>query len=261
MDRVYAAFRESPTCEVRRKPLPRTPLNKGKKKGQGYYTLARSIGREVLPPADQRLGLLGPPGVLLLDVLEELHEILIALSGGVIDVLGVHLTAFGGVVEDARQIEDGVAYAGELLRLRSGHCLESPLSGFLLAHYCFLHLIAYQLGTGPKHTDAAYLHRRRAALHLPATANVLRFLAPPRAPGNPGGLVADPLAFRKAPEPLALYVGVVDEDLRVARVRGDEPVALLLAEPPYRSACQRPAPSRCSSTRLGTYPTDLRRYS
>jgi hypothetical protein len=106
------------------------------------------IGTEVLlPPADQRLRLLGPPGVLLLDILEELHELLIALSGGIIDVLGVHLRALSGVVEDTRQIEDGVAYAGELLRSCSGHWLESPLSDFLLAHCYFLHSFAYH-GTG-----------------------------------------------------------------------------------------------------------------
>src|SRR5215218_971032 len=31
----FANFGESPTCEVRRIPLPRTPVNKGKEKGPG----------------------------------------------------------------------------------------------------------------------------------------------------------------------------------------------------------------------------------
>jgi hypothetical protein len=78
----------------------------------------------LLPPTDQRLRLLGPPGILLLDLLEELYQFSISLSGGVIDVLDAHLTALGGVGEDAPQVEDGVAYAGELLRFRSGHYVE-----------------------------------------------------------------------------------------------------------------------------------------
>ena len=68
------------------------------------------IGTEVLlPRADQRL--LRPPGVLLLDLLEELYEFGIAFSGGVIDVLDAHLRTLGGLVEDAPQVEVGVAYA------------------------------------------------------------------------------------------------------------------------------------------------------
>ena len=59
------------------------------------------MGREVLPPADQRPRLLRPPGVLFLDLLEELHEFGIALSGGVIDVLDAHLRVLGGVGENA----------------------------------------------------------------------------------------------------------------------------------------------------------------
>jgi hypothetical protein len=65
----------------------------------------------LLPPADQRLRLLRPPGLLLLDILEELHELGIALFGGVIDVLDAHLRALGGVREDAPQVEDSVAFA------------------------------------------------------------------------------------------------------------------------------------------------------
>ena len=32
---MYAKFAESPKGEVRRIPIPRTPVNKGKKKGRG----------------------------------------------------------------------------------------------------------------------------------------------------------------------------------------------------------------------------------
>jgi hypothetical protein len=80
-----------------------------------------------LPPAKQRLGLLGPLGVLLLNLAEELHYLSIALSLSVLDVLGVHLPAFGGVVEDATEVEDRIAYPCELL-CGSGHCAVSHLS-------------------------------------------------------------------------------------------------------------------------------------
>jgi hypothetical protein len=53
-------FGELRQHEVRRIFLPRTSVNKDRKKGQGYYTWAPFIGSEVLPPAHQRLGLLGP---------------------------------------------------------------------------------------------------------------------------------------------------------------------------------------------------------
>src|SRR5215212_3859151 len=98
------------------------------KKGRGVVASAPYIGREVLlPPADQRLGLLSPLGVLLLDFLEELHELLVAIALGVLDVLVVHLRAFCGVVEDAAEVEDRIAYTCELL-CGSGHCSQSPLS-------------------------------------------------------------------------------------------------------------------------------------
>ena len=83
------------------------------------------IGRELLlPPVDQRLRLLRPPSLLLLDILEELYELAIAHFGGVIDVVDAHLRALGGLGEDVPKVEDGVAFAGELLRFRSGHCVE-----------------------------------------------------------------------------------------------------------------------------------------
>jgi hypothetical protein len=73
--------------------------NKGRVPQIGFRPL--TIGREVLPPADQRPRLLRPPGVLFLDLLEELHEFGIALSGGIINVLDAHLRALGGVGENA----------------------------------------------------------------------------------------------------------------------------------------------------------------
>ena len=83
------------------------------------------IGTEVLlPPADQRLRLLHPLVLLLLDILEELYEFGIALFGGVIDVLDAHLRTLGGLGEDAPQVEVGVAYGGELLRFLRGHFVE-----------------------------------------------------------------------------------------------------------------------------------------
>jgi hypothetical protein len=80
-----------------------------------------------LPPAKQRLGLLGPLGVLLLNLAEELHYLSVVLSLSVLYVLGVHLPAFGGVVEDATEVEDRIAYPCELL-CGSGHCAVSHLS-------------------------------------------------------------------------------------------------------------------------------------
>jgi hypothetical protein len=50
-----------------------------------------------------------------------------------------------------------------------------------------------------------------------------------------GYLVGDLLALLKGPEPGALYVGVVDENVPAPVVRGDEGVALLLVELPNRS--------------------------
>ena len=47
--------------------------------------------RFYLPLAKQLLGLLSPLSVLLLDLTEELHKLLVALSLGVFDVLVVHL--------------------------------------------------------------------------------------------------------------------------------------------------------------------------
>ena len=66
-------------------------------------------------------------GVLLLDLAEEVHKLLVTLSLSILDVLGVHLPALCGVVEDAGEVEDSVAYAGELLS-GSGLCSQSPLS-------------------------------------------------------------------------------------------------------------------------------------
>jgi hypothetical protein len=81
------------------------------------------LGTEVLsPPADQRL--LRHLVLLLLDILEELYEFGIALFGSVIDLLDAHLRALGGFVEDAPQVEVGIAYGSELLRSLSGHCVE-----------------------------------------------------------------------------------------------------------------------------------------
>jgi hypothetical protein len=50
-----------------------------------------------------------------------------------------------------------------------------------------------------------------------------------------GYLVADLLALVEGLEPAALYAGVVDEEILAPLIRGDEAVALLLAEPLYRS--------------------------
>ena len=86
-----------------------------------WVPAAKDIGREVLPPADQRLRLVCPPGVLFLEFLEELHQLCIALLGGIIDVLCVHLPAFRGVIEDAAEVDHRLAYASALLRLRNGH--------------------------------------------------------------------------------------------------------------------------------------------
>jgi hypothetical protein len=82
--------------------------------------------RFYLPLAKQLLGLLSPLRVLLLDLTEELHKLLVALSLGVFDVLVVHLPAFCGVVEDATEVEDRIAYACELLS-GSGDWIQSPL--------------------------------------------------------------------------------------------------------------------------------------
>jgi hypothetical protein len=110
----------------------------------------------LLPPADQRLRLLCSPDVLLLDLPEELHELGITLLGGVIDVLGVHLRAFCGVIEDACEVDtaslmpvscsDPVVVTLEVTSLQP-----------LLAHSYFLHSFAYRLGKEPKHIAAAYI--------------------------------------------------------------------------------------------------------
>ena len=64
----------------------------------------------MLPPANQRLRFLCPPVVLFLDLLEELHQLAISLSSGIIDVLGVHLITLRSVVEDAGEVEHRLAY-------------------------------------------------------------------------------------------------------------------------------------------------------
>ena len=50
-----------------------------------------------------------------------------------------------------------------------------------------------------------------------------------------GHLVVDFLTFLKGPEPSALYIGVVDEDVPAPMVGGDEAVAFFLVEPANRS--------------------------
>src|SRR5215212_9610418 len=95
-------------------PLPRTRVHKGKRKGRSVLAPALPLGIRLwlLPAAQQALGLLGPLGVLLLGLAEELDQFVVAFLLRVFDVLGVHLTALGGVVEDAGEVVDGIAYAG-----------------------------------------------------------------------------------------------------------------------------------------------------
>jgi hypothetical protein len=50
----------------------------------------------LLPLAEQGLGPLGPPGILVPDLAEELRQLLVACSLGVVYVLVVDLPTFGG---------------------------------------------------------------------------------------------------------------------------------------------------------------------
>lgn len=50
-----------------------------------------------------------------------------------------------------------------------------------------------------------------------------------------GHLVVDFLTFLKGPQPSALYIGVVDEDVPTPMVGGDEAVAFFRVEPANRS--------------------------
>jgi len=92
---------------------------------------------------------------MFLEFLEELHQLCIALLGGIIDVLCVYLPAFRGVIEDAAEVDHRLAYASALLRLRNGH-RKRHLS-LALAHYYSLHLFAYRIRKEPKHIAAAYI--------------------------------------------------------------------------------------------------------
>jgi hypothetical protein len=83
--------------------------------------------------------------------------VVLKLSPGVLFVLGVHLRAFCGVIEDACEVEHHVADASELLRSCSGHCVEVTSLQPLLAHSYFLHSFAYRFGKEPKHIAAAYV--------------------------------------------------------------------------------------------------------
>ena len=75
-------------------------------------------------------------------------------------------------------------------------------------------------------------HDQNIAPYLLCPVNCACYYAPPWAPS---GHVAHSLAFLEAPESAAHYVSVVDEDILTPVVRGDEAVALLLAEPRHRS--------------------------
>ena len=69
----------------------------------------------LLPAAQQALGLLRPLSVLISGLAEELDQFVVAFLLRVFDVLLVDLSALGGVVEDAGEVIDGIAYAGGLL--------------------------------------------------------------------------------------------------------------------------------------------------
>src|SRR5687768_11602949 len=75
-------------------------------------------------------------------------------------------------------------------------------------------------------------HDQNIASYLLSPVNFSCYYASPWAPS---GHVAHSLAFLEAPESAARYVGVVNEDILIPVVGGDEAVALLLAEPLYRS--------------------------
>src|SRR5215203_2137678 len=75
-------------------------------------------------------------------------------------------------------------------------------------------------------------HDQKIAQYLLSPVNCACYYAPPCAPC---GHVAHTLAFFEASESAAHYGGVVDEDILTTLVGGDEAVALLLAEPLYRS--------------------------
>ncbi len=64
-----------------------------------------------------------------------------------------------------------------------------------------------------------------------ALGDVLRLHALPAL----GYLVGDLLTLFEGPEPGALYIRVVDENVPAPVIRGDEAVAPVLAEPRYRS--------------------------
>jgi hypothetical protein len=82
--------------------------------------------------------------------------VILKLSPGVLFVLGVHLRAFCGVIEDACEVDtaslmpvscsDPVVVTLEVTSLQP-----------LLAHSYFLHSFAYRFGKEPKHIAAAYV--------------------------------------------------------------------------------------------------------
>src|SRR5919107_4887281 len=75
-------------------------------------------------------------------------------------------------------------------------------------------------------------HDQNIAPYLLCPVNGACYYAPPWAPS---GRVAHSLAFLEAPESAAHYVGVVDEDILIPVLGIDKAIALLLAEPRYRS--------------------------
>src|ERR687890_398736 len=75
-------------------------------------------------------------------------------------------------------------------------------------------------------------HDQHIAPYLLSPVNFACYYASPWAHS---GHVAHSLAFLEAPESAAHYVGVVDEDILIPVLGIDEAIALLLAEPRYRS--------------------------
>src|SRR5829696_5929113 len=114
---LRVALRSQPLRELLRTPLPRRWVNRGKKEGRSVLAPALPLGIRLwlLPAAQQALGLLRPLSVLLLGLAEELDQFLVASLPRVFDVFVLHLSTRGGVVEDAREVKDGIAYAGGLL--------------------------------------------------------------------------------------------------------------------------------------------------
>jgi hypothetical protein len=86
------------------------------------------------------------------------------------------------------------------------------------------------------------------APYLLSPVNCTCYYAPHWAPS---GHVAHSLAFLEAPESAARYVGVMNEDILIPVVGGDEAVALLLAEPLYCSLSPDYSRSRASLMNKG----------